>query len=122
VHWAASPNVVIVHCTPFNALMWDSGESPVRVIEHGVLPLSDARYEGTRGSGIVVVNNLDLRGRRLGADVFAEVARQVPLSLVGMGTERCGGEGEVLNTDLPSRMAQHASSSTRSATRASGWR
>lgn len=107
LHWAAGPDVLLVHCTPFNALMWDNGASPTRVIDHGVLPLSAARYSGERPTGIVVVNNLDLRGRRLGADVFAEVARQVPLSLVGMGSERCGGEGEVLNAELPQRMAQH---------------
>jgi glycosyltransferase involved in cell wall biosynthesis len=107
LHWAASPDVMLVHCTPFNALMWNNGASRVRVIDHGVLPLTDAHYSGLRESGIVVVNNLDLRGRRLGADVFEQVSHQVPLSLVGMGSERCGGEGEVLNRDLPERMAQH---------------
>ena len=107
LHWAAGPDVLLVHCTPFNALMWDNGASKTRVIDHGVLPLSPARYSGERPTGIVVVNNLDLRGRRLGADVYAAVAAQVPLALVGMGSERCGGEGEVANADLPQRMAQH---------------
>ena len=107
LHWAAGPATMIVHCTPFNALMWDSGASPVRTVDHGVLPLSDARWNGRREEGIVVVNNLDLRGRRLGFDVYAEVARQVPLCLVGMGSERCGGEGEVPNAALPARMAEH---------------
>ena len=106
-HWAASPATLIVHVTPFNELMWDSGDSPVRVIDHGVLPLAEARYDGSIESGIVVVNNLDLRGRRLGSDVYAQVARQVPLSLVGMGSERCGGEGEVAHHALPGRMARH---------------
>ncbi len=107
LHWAAGPETTIVHCTPFNALMWDSGASPTRIIDHGVLPLSNARWTGERADGIVVVNNLDLRGRRLGIDVYREVARRVPLCLVGMGSERCGGEGEVPNADLPARMAQH---------------
>jgi glycosyltransferase involved in cell wall biosynthesis len=107
LHWAASPQTMLVHVTPFNALMWDNAESPVRIIEHGVRPLADARYRGERRSGIVVVNNLDLRGRRLGNDVFAAVARELPLSLVGMGSERCGGEGEVPNHELPARMAEH---------------
>lgn len=106
-HWAADPNVMLVHVTAFNDLMWDSRPFPTRVIDHGVLPLSDARYSGERASGIVVVNNLDLRGRRLGHDVYDEVARRVPLSLVGMGSERCGGEGEVTNHELPQRMAAH---------------
>ena len=94
--------------TDFNALMWNNaGADSVRVIDHGVLPLTDARYSGERESGIVVVNNLDLRGRRLGSDVYAEMARRVPLVLVGMGSERCGGEGELPNRALPARMAQH---------------
>ena len=106
-HWAAGREVMLIHVTAFNALMWDSGDSPVRVIDHGVRPLSEARYQGGRETGIVVVNNLDLRGRRLGADVFAAIAARVPLCLVGMGSERCGGEGEVPNAALPDRMAQH---------------
>lgn len=107
-HWAAVAGTTLVHVTDFNALMWDSsGADSVHVIDHGVLPLADARYSGHRESGIVVVNNLDLRGRRLGSDVFAEMARRVPLVLVGMGSERCGGEGEVPNAALPARVAQH---------------
>lgn len=107
LHWAADAANWIVHVTPFNALMWNSGPSPTRVIDHGVLPLSPARYSGERESGIVVVNNLDLRGRRLGSDIYSDVASRVPLALVGMGSERCGGEGEVANRDLPQRMALH---------------
>ena len=104
-HWVDDPGALLVHCTPFNALMWDSGRTPVRVIEHGVVPLSEARYSGERAAGIVVVNNLDRRGRRLGADVYAEVARELPLVLVGMGSERLGGHGEVANHLLPGVMA-----------------
>ena len=97
--------MTLVHVTPFNALMWDNGGSPVRVVEHGVLPLSGARYTGHREAGIVVVNNLDWRGRRLGLDIYRELAAQVPLVLVGMGSERVGGEGEVRNGQLPEVMA-----------------
>ncbi|MFO1268306.1 MAG: glycosyltransferase family 4 protein [Rubrivivax sp.] len=106
-HWVDDPDVLLVHVTPFNALMWANGRTPTRVIEHGVRLLAPAQYEGGTASGLVVVNNLDRRGRRLGADVFAEVAHQVPLALVGMGSERCGGVGEVGNAELPRRMAAH---------------
>jgi hypothetical protein len=105
LHWAAEPNVLLVHVTAFNALMWNSGRAQTRVIDHGVLPLADARYNGRRECGIVVVNNLDLRGRRLGHDVYQAVSLQVPLTLVGMGSERIGGEGEVANDALPEFMA-----------------
>ena len=106
-HWVDDRGVLLVHVTPFNALMWDSGEVPVRVIEHGVRLLQPVRWHGEIASGLVVVNNIDRRGRRLGADVFAEVARHVPLTLVGMGSERCGGIGEVSHHELPARMAAH---------------
>jgi glycosyltransferase involved in cell wall biosynthesis len=107
-HWVDDPGALLVHVTHFNALMWDSGRTPTRVIEHGIKPLSDARYTGEIERALVVVNNLDLRGRRLGIDVFREVEQQVPLTLVGMGAERIvPGAAEVRNHLLPATMAQH---------------
>jgi hypothetical protein len=106
-HWVQDPHALLVHVTHFNALMWDSGATPTCVIEHGVKLLADARYDGSTPKGVVVVNNLDKRGRRLGADVYAEVARQLPLVLVGMGAERSGGAGEVANAELPGFVARH---------------
>lgn len=106
-HWVDDPSVMLVHVTAFNALMWDNRSTPTRVIEHGVKPLAQARYRGDVASGIVVVNNLHRRGRRLGLDVFQRVAAELPLSLVGMDSERCGGQGEVANHLLPERVASH---------------
>jgi hypothetical protein len=106
-HWVQDREALLVHVTHFNALMWDSGDTPCCVIEHGVKPLTAARWHGRAESGLVVVNNIERRGRRLGLDVYREVAEHVPLSLVGMGSERCGGEGEVANHELPERMAAH---------------
>ncbi|HEX5272667.1 MAG TPA: glycosyltransferase [Gemmataceae bacterium] len=94
-HPVDDPNVLLVHVTHFNRLMWDSGRTPTRVIEHGVLVPEGVRYTGELERGIVVVNNLAKRGRRLGRDVFDEARRHVPLDLVGMGSEECGGLGEV---------------------------
>ena len=45
-HWVDDPGVLLVHVTAFNALMWDSGQVPVRVIEHGVRLLRPACYHG----------------------------------------------------------------------------
>jgi glycosyltransferase involved in cell wall biosynthesis len=106
-HWVDDTAVLLVHVTHFNALMWNSGDVITRVVEHGVKLLNPAHYRGDRASGLVVVNNIDLRGRRLGHDVYRQVARRVPLHLVGMGSQRCGGEGEVSNAELPARMASH---------------
>jgi glycosyltransferase involved in cell wall biosynthesis len=106
-HWVNDRNVLLVHCTPFNALMWDSGDSPTRTIEHGVRLLAPARYSGELERGVVVVNNIGARGRRLGADVFAQAAEQVPLTLVGMNAQQVGGHGELANAELPGFMAKH---------------
>jgi glycosyltransferase involved in cell wall biosynthesis len=106
-HWVQDPNVLLVHVTPFNALMWDSGITPTRVIEHGVHLPVPARYSGDLARGIVVVNHLARRGRRLGADVFDTLRRQVPLDLVGMGAEDAGGIGEVGNLHLPAFCARY---------------
>lgn len=100
-HPAADSDAHIVHVTPFNALMWDNGDARTRVIEHGVLVPGDARYRGERDEGIVVVNHLRERGRRLGADVFERVRERVALTLVGMGSAAIGGAGEIPNLELP---------------------
>ena len=107
-HWADDEDVTVVHVTPFNALMWEHTDSPVEVIEHGVKLIAQADYEGGTERGIVVVNNLKRRGRRLGLDIFEQVSRHVPLTLVGMNaTEVPGGTGEVMNHELPAVMAMH---------------
>jgi glycosyltransferase involved in cell wall biosynthesis len=106
-HWMDDPEVLLVHVTPFNALMWDNGHVPVRVIEHGVRLLRDVRHHGELARGLVAVNHIDRRGRRLGFDVYRAAAQQVPLTLVGLGSEAIGGEGPVANDQLPERMAAH---------------
>ena len=106
-HWVDDPNVLLVHVTPFNALMWDSGRTPTRVIDHGIKPLQQVAYSGHLERGIVVVNNLRSRGRRLGLDVYRDVSARVPLSLVGMDSLAVGGDGEVVNDSLPGVMAAH---------------
>lgn len=94
-HPVDDAEVLLVHVTPFNALMWDSGRTPHVVIEHGVVVPEGIRYSGELERGLVVVNGLRARGRRLGADIFEQVRRQVPLDLVGMQAEQMGGVGEI---------------------------
>ena len=101
-HPVDDPSTLLVHVTPFNALMWDSGRTPTCVVEHGVTVPRDVRYEGDLERGLTLVNNLPLRGRRVGADVFARVRADVPIDLVGMGSEETpGGVGEVPHHELP---------------------
>lgn len=106
-HPVEDENVLLVHVTPFNALMWDSGRTPSKVIEHGVLVPDDVRYTGNREAGIVVVNNLGSRGRRLGPDIFNDMRQRVPLDLVGMGSKEIGGLGEIPPMELPAFEADY---------------
>lgn len=106
-HPVDDPDVLLVHVTPFNDLMWDSGRTPSRVIEHGVFVPKDARYCGELGKGIVVVNHLSRRGRRLGSDVFERIRRDVPLDLVGMDAESLGGLGEIPPHELAGFIARY---------------
>jgi glycosyltransferase involved in cell wall biosynthesis len=106
-HPVDDPNVLLVHVTHFNALMWNSGRTPVRVIEHGVMVPPEVSYSGELESGIVVINNIASRGRRLGADVFARARASVPLDLVGMGALEAGGIGEVEHAKLPAFTARY---------------
>jgi hypothetical protein len=106
-HWAQDSGLLLVHVTPFNRLMWDSGVTPSIVIEHGVVVPSDVRYTGTIAKGIVVVNHLRQRGRRLGYDQFLAMRETVPLDLVGMDARSAGGLGEIPNLDLPAFAARY---------------
>src|SRR5690349_6259155 len=63
-HPVDDPDVLLVHVTHFNNLMWDSNRTPTRVIDHGVVVPEGVRYTGELERGLVVVNNMKLRGRR----------------------------------------------------------
>lgn len=106
-HLVDDPDVLLVHVTHFNALMWNSGRTPTRVIEHGVITPRGVHYAGDLDRGLVVVNNLATRGRRLGFDIFLDVRKDVPLDLVGMHAEELGGIGEVQHAQLPAFSANY---------------
>lgn len=101
IHIVDDPETPVVHVTHFNELMWNCQRSPTRVIEHAVVTPRDARYTGELDKGVVVINNINRRGRRLGLDVYQEVSKHVPLDIVGMGSEEVGGLGEIPPPDLP---------------------
>lgn len=106
-HWASGADL-LVHVTPFNALMWDSGELRTRVIEHTAIVDPKLRWRGDKPAGIAVINHLLRRGRRLGADVYLAAQQRAPLHLVGMGSEAApGGLGEIVNHALPGFIADY---------------
>lgn len=104
-HPVDDPDVVLVHVTHFNKLMWDNQRQSVHVIEHGVTD-PGVNYSGHLNKGIVVINNLPARGRLLGLDIFREIKKYIPLDLVGMGTGELG-DGEVLHPELPAFISQY---------------
>jgi hypothetical protein len=106
-HPVDDPGVLLVHVTHFNQLMWRNGRSPTRVIEHGAIVPPGVSYQGRLERGVVVVNHMARRGRRLGGDIFETARRQVALDLVGMGAEEMGGLGEVLHAQLPAFVADY---------------
>jgi hypothetical protein len=106
-HWVDDPSVLLVHVTGFNRLMWDSNRTPTAVVEHGVMVPGQVRYTGENPRGIVVVNNIRKRGRRLGLDVFEKIREQIPLDLIGMGATDLGGFGEVPHDELPAFLSKY---------------
>lgn len=106
-HVVDDPGILLVHVTHFNDLMWDSQETPTKVIEHGVMTDKKVSYTGEIKKGIVVINGIVKRGRRLGLDVFKKVRKEIPLDIVGMGSEEVGGLGEINNRKLPAFISQY---------------
>ncbi|NEE02328.1 glycosyltransferase [Phytoactinopolyspora halotolerans] len=84
---ADQQDVAIVHVTHFNRLVWDSGEAPTTVVEHGIVD-PGYRYTGEVAAAGVVVNEPVRRGRAVGADLLAPLADAVPIDVFGMGVDR----------------------------------
>lgn len=104
LHVVDDPNLLLVHVTHFNDLMWHS-RAPTCVIEHGVVIPDRVSYSGELAKGLVVANGLRSRGRRLGADLFERVRQSIALDLVGMDAASLGGLGEIPH----GRLAEFAS-------------
>ena len=107
LHPVQDEGATLVHVTPFNALMWDSGITPAQVVDHGVR-VPDLPWTGERDAAITVVNNLYRRGRRLGPDVFDAVAAEVPVDLAGMNGDSYGRWlGDIRLRELHARLPSY---------------
>ena len=100
LHWAQDAGLLLVHVTHFNQLMWDSGVTPATVIEHGVIVPPRVEYRGTLQKGIVVINNMRTRGRRLGADICDRERTRIPLDFGGVAAPSAGGTGTDRNPGI----------------------
>jgi glycosyltransferase involved in cell wall biosynthesis len=94
-HPLYDPEVILVHVTHYNKLMWKNNVPLVKVIQHGITEPAHT-YTGALRKGIVVINHIRERGRITGWDIFERVRAEIPIDLAGMGTEKYGGLGEVL--------------------------
>ena len=84
---ACRADLTLVHVTHFNRLFWDTGSTPVRVVEHGVVDPGH-RFSGELARAAVAINEPGRRGRAVGADLLPELGRDVPLDLFGIDTGR----------------------------------
>jgi len=106
-HPIDDPNVLLVHVTHYNRLMWDNGRTPTVVVEHSVAIDPNALYTGELERGITVINGMQKRPRITGYDLFLQAQATVPLDAVGMQTEVLGGLGDVPYRDLHKRLATY---------------
>jgi len=106
-HSIDDSDVLLVHVTYYNRLMWDNGRTPTTVIEHSVAIDPAATYRGTLERGVTVVNGMQKRPRITGYDLFLQAQAVLPLDAVGMQTEALGGLGDIPYRHLHQRMADY---------------
>ncbi|WP_041939416.1 MULTISPECIES: glycosyltransferase [Frankia] len=81
---ADRPELLLVHVTHFNRLFWDAGNTPTRVVAHGIVDPGD-RYTGELARIAVAVNEPVRRGRVTGTDLLAGFTRAAPVDAFGIG-------------------------------------
>jgi Glycosyl transferases group 1 len=102
---AERPDLTLVHVTHFNALFWDAGRTPTRVIEHGIVD-PGYRYSGELPRAAVVINEPGRRGRVTGTDLLARLNGEVPLDLFGIGAGAFGGVEDLPQERLHDEIAR----------------
>ena len=102
---ADRPDLSLVHVTYFNRLFWDSGSTPTRVIEHGIVD-PGYRYTGELARSAVVINEARRRGRVTGTDLLDRLAAEAPLDLFGMDAGGLGGIEDVVQERLHDEMGR----------------
>lgn len=82
---AGRADIPLVHVTDFNALMWDNGSAPTRVINHGVAD-HGRLYRAEIPAAATMINEPVRRWRTVGTDLLTPLSRHVPIQAWGMGT------------------------------------
>jgi hypothetical protein len=101
-------DVVLVHVTHFNDLLWNSGGTVRAVIEHGI-PQPQAYYTGELERVAVAVNEPRRRWRVTGTDLLPRFAQVAPLDVFGMAASDLAGlmPPEVALHDDPTQAKLH---------------
>jgi Glycosyl transferases group 1 len=102
---ADRPDLLLVHVTHFNALFWDAGSTPTRVIEHGIVDPGYG-YTGELPRAAAVINEPGRRGRVTGTDLLPRLNGDVPIDLFGLGAGDFGGSDDVPQARLHDEMAK----------------
>lgn len=102
---ADRPDLTLCHVTHFNALFYQSGTTPTRVIEHGIVD-PGYRYSGELPRAAVAINEGARRGRTVGFDVLPRFTSVVPWDLFGMDAGRFGGYENLRQSELHREMAR----------------
>ena len=99
-------DLTLCHVTHFNALFWDAGFTPTRVIEHGIVD-PGPRYTGELPRAAAVINEARRRDRVTGTDLLDGFERDgVPIDLFGMDAASIGGIEDVPQDRLHDEMAR----------------
>ena len=97
---ADRPDLLVCHVTHFNSLFWDTGTTPTRVIEHGVVD-PGYRYTGELARAAVVINEARRRGRVTGTDLLDRLGDAAPIDLFGMDAQNTPAVAVTAIDDVP---------------------
>ena len=111
-HPVDDPEVLLVHVTSYNALMWDNGRQTTRVIHHGVKAAADLNYSGERQCGVVLGNKLwspsgSASHHRPGNDIYQQLCRRIPLDVVPSPISATLEHTHCAPLQLPARTVQY---------------
>jgi hypothetical protein len=102
---ADRPELTVVHVTHFNDLLWDTGATPTRVVEHGIVDPGE-RYTGELPRAAVAINEARRRARVTGTDLLERFAAFAPLDVFGMDAASIGGIENPPQHELHDEMAR----------------
>ena len=84
-HCVDSPQVLLIHTSPFNQLMWDNGKCFTSVIEHGISLPRHLQFTGEIEKGIALMPSRNFSPRKSGTDIFERIRKKIPVDVLDPG-------------------------------------